>query len=64
MPMFIKIERSDTAGCYLESLSKLHDAIDGEWDAEDQLEEGTQITLTVVEMSQEEYDALPEFYGW
>jgi len=64
MPKFIKIERSDTAGNYIEDKKDLAGMIEGELDDLEYLEAGMQIILTVVEMSQEEYDALPEFVGW
>lgn len=64
MPKFIKITRSDTVGSYLEEKKNLPGIVEGELDDLEFLEPGTQIILTVVEMSQEEHDSLPEFTGW
>ena len=64
MPKFIKIERSDTSGNYIEQKKDLARMIEGELDDIEYLEAGTQIILTVVEMSQDEYETLPEFDGW
>jgi hypothetical protein len=64
LPKFIKIERSDTAGSYIEELKDIPQMIDGEFDDIEYLASGTQMILTIVEMSQEEYEALPEFDGW
>lgn len=64
MPKFIKIERSDMAGGYTETVKNIAGAVEGEFDDINCLDNGTQITLTVVEMSQEEYESLPEFDGW
>ncbi len=64
MPKFIKIERSDTSGNYIEQKKDLAGMIEGELDDIEYLEAGTQIILTVVEMSQDEYETLPEFDGW
>jgi|WetSurMetagenome_2_1015567.scaffolds.fasta_scaffold00049_28 hypothetical protein len=59
----IKITRNDAEGSYIERFEKLPDVIDGEIISGDQ-EVGTSVTLTIVEMSEEEYLALPEFMGW
>ena len=40
------------------------DKIDQEGEIFDYLDQGVSITLTVVEMSPEEYAKLPEFAGW
>lgn len=64
MPKFIKIERSDTTGNYIEQKKDLARMIEGELDDIEYLEAGTQIILTVVEMSQDEYETLSEFDGW
>ncbi len=64
MPKFVKIERSDTAGNYIDEIKSLPQVLDGELSDIDYIEPGTQIILTVVEMSQEEFENLPEFEGW
>jgi hypothetical protein len=60
---FIKITRSDAEGSYVERLEKLPEVIDGEILGGDQ-EAGTSITLTIIEMPEEEYLKSPEFMGW
>ena len=64
MAKFIKISRSDIDGGYIEKQENIVGAVEGELDGFEYLKAGTQIILTVVEMTQEEYDALPEFVGW
>ena len=64
MSKFVKIERSDTAGSYIDEIKSLPQVLDGELDDIDYIEPGTQIILTIVEMSQEEFESLPEFEGW
>lgn len=61
MARFVKIERSDCPGSYTNPIETLADVIDSELDGSDA---GVAITLTVVEMTQEDYDKLPEFNGW
>jgi hypothetical protein len=48
------------AGTYIQPISELHHAFDGELDG---AEIGAKWTLELIEMYQEEYDALPEFAG-
>lgn len=63
--IYIKITRSDTDGSYIQPLDDIQYAIDAELDgAAEWGEPGTKITLELVEMSEEEYEALPEFTGW
>jgi hypothetical protein len=64
MPKYVHIERSDTAGNYIDEIKSLPQVLDGELDDIDYIEPGTQIILTIVEMSQEEFENLPEFEGW
>jgi hypothetical protein len=59
----IKITRNDVEGSYIERFEKLIEVIDGEIISGDQ-EVGTSVTLTIVEMPEEEYLKLPEFMGW
>jgi hypothetical protein len=59
MTKYIKVERSDAPGSYIEEFKNILNILDGEFD-----NPGVQIILTVVEMSQEEYESLPEFSGW
>lgn len=64
MPKFVKIERSDTAGDYIDEIKSLPRVLDSELNDIDDIEPGTQIILTIVEMSQEEFKSLSEFEGW
>ena len=60
MAKFIKITRPGMGG-YIQPIEDLANAIDGEFDG---AFPGDMITLTLVEISREEYDAMPEFAGW
>lgn len=61
MPMFIRVSLNG-GGSYVQPIDSIADAIEGETDG---LSLGDKITLTleVIEMSQEQYDRLPEFAG-
>jgi hypothetical protein len=61
---YIQVSRSDCSGGYTVPREGLAGLLDGEFDGLEYLPVGTSITLTVVEMSQEEFKALPEFMGW
>lgn len=61
---FIKITRSDVKGGYTERKENISNAIDGEFDDIEDMNIGDSITLTVVEMSESDYERLPEFTGW
>jgi len=63
VPKYIKVSRSDTSGSYTQEKSEILNAIAGEFDDES-LKVGTSVSLTVVEMTEEEYKNLPEFMGW
>jgi hypothetical protein len=60
MMKYIKIIRNGHGG-YIQPLHEMANAIDGEFDGS---EIGDTITLKLVEMSEEEYENLPEFTGW
>jgi len=65
MPKFIRITRSDTEGSYAQRPTEVHGMIDGELlDVLEYLNPGDSITLTVVEMSEDAFNNLPEFAGW
>jgi hypothetical protein len=61
---YIKVTRSNVKGSYIQEKRDLMGIIDGEFDDLDYLDPGVSITLTVVEMPEEEYAKLPEFSGW
>ena len=59
---FIRVTRPDLGGGgYTQKIDGASDLIDAEFDG---AEIGEKIVLELVEMTQEEYDALPEFTGW
>jgi hypothetical protein len=65
MTKFIRITRSDAEGSYAQRPTKVHGMIDGELlDVLEYSNPGVSITLTVIEMSEEAFDKLPEFTGW
>ena len=59
---YIKVERSDTYGSYINPLCEID--IEAELEDIDWLKPGTGVTLTVVGMTEDEYKNLPEFTGW
>ena len=62
---YIKITRSDVEGSYIVPKEDISDAVDGEIITDlDYVEPGTSVTLTIVEMTEEEYEKLEEFAGW
>lgn len=62
MPKFIEVRRSDLeGGCYVIPLDRFSDIYDTEIEDADP---GLIITLTIIEMTEEEHEALPEFCGW
>jgi len=62
--IYAKISR-DGMGHYIQPLESLMEALDGEFDGVEQYAEvGDKLTITFVEMSEEDYDKLEEFIGW
>jgi hypothetical protein len=61
---YIKVSRSDMPGAYTNTVEGVAGCVEGELDGIEWLPAGMSITLTVVEMSEEEYAKLPEFEGW
>ena len=59
---FVYPEYDNLIGFYYQEIDKIMDAINGEMDSEN--EPGTKIILEVVEMSEAEYNKLPEFQGY
>jgi hypothetical protein len=58
---YIKVTRPDIGGSYINPISEIRNIIDGEFSDADP---GDKITLELVEMSEEDYEKLPEFMGW
>ena len=61
---YIKVTRSDVQGSYIQPVKDVPGIVQGELDNIEDLSPGVSVTLTVVEMPEEEYDNLPEFMGW
>ena len=57
---YIHITRVGLGG-YTETFENIYNAINGELDG---CEAGDSITLTIIEMEEDEYNKLPEFMGW
>ena len=58
---YIKITRADERGSYVQPMEEVYSAIDGEF-MDGTL--GSKITLELLEMTDTEYEKLPEFTGW
>ena len=61
MKRFYKVERPDVCTGSGWTSPDLQTVIDAEFDG---IEVGGIVKITVVEMTQAEFDALPEFEGW
>jgi len=64
---FVKISHGENSAHYMQPVAEFASVIDAELDGWVECGSvGDTMTLTfeIVEMSQEEYDALPEFTGW
>jgi len=61
MEKCVKVTISNAPGCYYDKWENIPNIIDGEFDG---AEPGFALTLTLVEMSQEEIESLEEFTGW
>ena len=62
MTKFIQVTHSDDAGKLTCRLDQLKDTLDEEFDCIGFV--GSSVIFTVVEMTDEEYENLPEFTGW
>lgn len=58
---YVKIARMNVGGGYTQPLSTIGEAIANEFEGAN---DGDQIRLTLVEMTEEDYNLLPEFTGW
>ena len=62
---YIKITHNGEGGGYIETPENILNALDGELDGfVEGSEIGESITLTIIEMEEDEYKTLPEFTGW
>ena len=57
---YIKISR-ENMGNYVQPFAKIANVVDAEFDG---AEIGDTIQLELIEMTEEEYQRLPEFQGW
>ena len=60
---FMQISIDGSAG-YVQPLDKITEACAAEFDGLEYWEVDDAVTFTLIEMTQEEYDKLPEFEGW
>lgn len=58
----IRVTRNDASGSYVMKLEEID--IQAEFDDLDYADVGDAVTLTVIEMTEEEHDKLEEFSGW
>lgn len=62
---YFKITRSDCPGSYIEEDFNIKNALDAELDGMLEYSNvGDSVTITVVEMEEEDFDELEEFTGW
>jgi hypothetical protein len=64
MPKYLQISRSDYGMGYVECAEGMLMTLESEFEDLQDLEVGTKFSLTVVEMTEEEFNKLPEFQGW
>ena len=63
MPKYIRVTRSDEEGSYTLAYDEILN-LSYEFELLEWMGIGTTVTLTVIEMTEEEYKNLPEFMGW
>uniref|UniRef100_A0A6M3ITI7 Uncharacterized protein n=1 Tax=viral metagenome TaxID=1070528 RepID=A0A6M3ITI7_9ZZZZ len=61
---YVKVTRSDISGSYTMPIKNIGCVVNAEFDNIEDYDNGTSVTLTIVEMTEEEYAALNEFMGW
>lgn len=62
---YIQVSREGIGSGYIEKREHILSAIDGELlESLDDMEIGDSITLTIVDMTEEEFNNLEEFSGW
>lgn len=62
---YIKITRNNISGGYIEKIENLHSCIDSEFiNTIDDNNVGDSLILTIIELTEEEYNNLKEFSGW
>lgn len=61
---YYKITVNDGSKGYIVRKESLIDAIEAEIEGQDGLSAGDSVTITAVEMTEDEYEALNEFSGW
>jgi hypothetical protein len=58
---YLKIKRFNARGSYIQPMGAIQDIIDSEFSDS---EIGDRIILELVEMTEDEYNKIPEFMGW
>ena len=62
--MYVKISRAGL-GSYIQPLELLNDTLEAEFDGvEEWAEDGDSLTVSFIEMDEDEYAELEEFSGW
>jgi hypothetical protein len=62
---YARISREPLGGSYIQPLSSIMDAMQGELDGiEDYAETGEKIIIEIIEMDEDKYNNLEEFAGW
>lgn len=61
---YIKVAHSDSNENYIRPIKEFQGIIDEEFDKIKDYEVGTSVTLTIIELTKEEYKNLNEFTGW
>lgn len=61
MKKFVQVTRSDEDGSYVERIKDIDNCINAEFS---DARPGTKLTLELLDMTEDEYDKLPEFMGW
>lgn len=61
---YVKITTNATQGSYIQPMSELANALDAEFDDAEFMDAGFKVCLELVDMTDEEYEKLPEFQGW
>lgn len=58
---YLKVTRPGESSSYIQPITEIANAVDGEFDG---AEIGERITLELVEMTDDEFNKLPDFAGW
>ena len=64
MPKFIKITHSNSKSGYFVPCKEIGYVVKNMYDNMEHVDTGESVIFTVIEMSQDEFDKLPEFTRW